>query len=83
MDAVIRFSRKNQYKKIYLAGFSLGAAVSLIYASKSRFIDKIITVSAPSDFYKIENQMYKKPGEKHLKNLSLKDFYQSARILFR
>ena len=60
MDAVIRFARKNKYKKIYLAGFSLGAAVSLIYASKSRFIDKIIAVSAPADFDKIENQMYKK-----------------------
>ena len=60
MDTVVRYARKNNYKKIYLAGFSLGAAVSLIYASKSRFIDKIIAVSAPTDFDKIENQMWKK-----------------------
>ncbi len=59
MDAVVRFARKN-YKKIYLAGFSLGAAMSLIYASKSRFINKVIAVSAPSDFSKIENEMWKK-----------------------
>ncbi|MBQ3640320.1 alpha/beta fold hydrolase [bacterium] len=59
LDAVIRYSRK-KYKKIYLAGFSLGAAVSIIYASKSRFIDKIIAVSPPADFDKIENQMWKK-----------------------
>lgn len=60
MDAVVRFARNNNYKKIYLAGFSLGAAMSLIYASKSRFIDKVIAVSAPTDFAKIENQMWKK-----------------------
>ena len=60
MDAVVRFARKFGYKKIYLAGFSLGAAMSLIYASKSRFIDKVIAVSAPSDFDKIENEMWKK-----------------------
>ena len=60
MDCVVRFARKKNYKKIYLAGFSLGAAMSLIYASKSRFIDKVIAVSAPSDFNKIENQMWKK-----------------------
>lgn len=60
MDCVVRFSRKNSYKKIYIAGFSLGAATALIYASKSRFIDKVIAVSAPTDFGKIENQMYKK-----------------------
>lgn len=60
MDAVVRFARKNGYKKIYLAGFSLGAAMVLIYASKSRFIDKVIAVSAPTDFSKIENKMWKK-----------------------
>ena len=60
MDAVVRFARKQHYKKIYLTGFSLGAAISLIYASKSRFIDKVIAVSAPADFSKIENQMWKK-----------------------
>ena len=60
MDSVVRFARKNNYRKICLVGFSLGATISLIYASKSRFIDKVIAVSAPSDFSKIENQMWKK-----------------------
>ena len=60
IDAVIRFVRKSKYKKIYLAGFSLGAAMSIIYTSKSRYIDKVIAVSAPTEFDKIENQMWKK-----------------------
>ena len=57
MDCVVRFARKNNYKKIYLAGFSLGGAMVLIYASKSRFINKVIAVSAPADFDKIENDL--------------------------
>ena len=60
IDCVVRHARGKKYKKIYLAGFSLGAAMALIYASKSRFIDKIIAVSAPTDFGKIENKMWKK-----------------------
>ena len=60
MDAVVRFARKNKYSKIYLAGFSLGAAMSIIYSSKSQFINKVIAVSAPADFDRIENQMWKK-----------------------
>ena len=60
MDCVVRYARKVDYKKIYLAGFSLGAAMALVYASKSRFTNKVIAVSAPSDFDKIENQMWKK-----------------------
>ena len=60
IDAVVRFARKNNYNKIYLAGFSLGAAMAVIYAAKSRFIDKVIAVSVPADFDKIENEMWKK-----------------------
>ncbi len=59
-DAVVRFARKYKYNRIYLVGFSLGAAMAVIYAAKSRFIDKVIAVSAPADFDKIENQMWKK-----------------------
>ena len=59
VDTVVKFARKH-YKNIYLAGFSLGAAMALIYASKSRFIDKVIAVSAPCDFSRIENQMWRK-----------------------
>ena len=60
MDVVVNFARKNEYKKIYLAGFSLGAALSLIYASQNPVVDKIIAISAPTDFDKIENQMWRK-----------------------
>lgn len=60
MDVVVRYARKNGYKKLYLAGFSLGAAVAVIYASKSIFIDKVIAVSVPVDFGKIENEMWRK-----------------------
>ncbi|MBQ9244803.1 alpha/beta hydrolase [bacterium] len=56
---VIQYAHK-KYKKIYLAGFSLGAALSLIAASKRKYIDKIIVVSAPSDFKTIENHFWQK-----------------------
>ena len=59
LDKVVRYARK-YYKNIYLAGFSLGGAMAVIYASKSKFINKVIAVSAPCEFSKIENQMWKK-----------------------
>ncbi len=34
--------------------------MAVIYGSKSVFIDKIIAVSVPTDFSKIENKMWKK-----------------------
>lgn len=60
LDVVVNFAKEYKYKKIYLAGFSLGGALALIYASENDCIDKVITVSAPCDFDKIENQMWKK-----------------------
>ena len=60
LDAVVKFAKAKNYKKIYLAGFSLGAGTSLIYASKNKDINSVIAVSAPADFGKIENQMWKK-----------------------
>ncbi len=58
MDAVIKYSAA-LYDKIYLLGFSLGGALVINYgANKHSNIDKIIAVSAPVDFYKIENRMY-------------------------
>ena len=75
LDCVVRFARK-KYKKIYLVGFSLGAAMALIYASKSRFIDKVILVSPPCDFDKIENQMWKKEAWlETFKKFELKRFF--------
>ena len=57
LDAVVNYAKEN-YKKIYLMGFSLGGAMVLIYGAIRGGADKIIAVSAPSDFYKIENRMW-------------------------
>ena len=59
ISTVIEFA-KEKYKKIYLVGFSLGGAMVLIAGSKFDFINKIIAVSAPTCFEKIENQVWKK-----------------------
>ncbi len=59
ISAVIEYADKN-YKEIYLVGFSLGAAVVLIAASTNDNIKKVIVVSPPSCFEKIENQVWKK-----------------------
>lgn len=59
LKAVVDYA-KEKYSKIYLAGFSLGGALVLIYGAEFNNIDKIIAVSAPSDFDKIENQIWKK-----------------------
>ncbi len=59
LKSVIEYAQK-KYKKIYLMGFSLGAAVSLIVCSELDVIEKLIVVSAPTCFEKIENKMWKK-----------------------
>ncbi len=59
LDAVVKFA-KSRYKEINLIGFSLGAAIVLITGAKYDFIHKIIAVSAPSCFEKIENKVWKK-----------------------
>ncbi len=57
IDIVVDFAAK-KYKKVYLFGFSLGGALVLLYGAKHKNVDKIIAVSAPVDFMKIENRMY-------------------------
>ncbi len=59
LNTVLDFA-KNNYNKIYLAGFSLGGASSIIEASENKYINKMIVVSTPSDFNKIENNWWKK-----------------------
>ena len=59
LDSVVNFAKKKGYSKIYLAGFSLGGGLVTIYAA-NHDVDKVIAVSAHSDFDKIENQMWKK-----------------------
>lgn len=58
LKTVINYAKK-QYKKIYLMGFSLGGALVIVQGAVKN-VDKIIAVSPPSDFNKIENQMWKK-----------------------
>lgn len=59
IETVIEFA-KSQYKNVYLMGFSLGAMICLNYVSSQSGIQKVIAVSPPCDFSKIENQMWKK-----------------------
>ncbi len=59
LTAVVDFAKTN-YKKIYLIGFSLGGALVLNYAANDESITKVIAVSAPTCFEKIENKMWKK-----------------------
>lgn len=63
LKCVVEFA-KSKYRKIYLLGFSLGAAVTLIHAANVNDIDKVIAVSAPSDFCRIENQMWRQEAWK-------------------
>lgn len=53
LEAVLKFAHKN-YTKVGVIGFSLGAATSLITASKFDLIDSLVAVSSPMDFGKIE-----------------------------
>lgn len=59
MKAVVEYA-KEHYKKVYLMGFSLGGALVLIHGATEKNIDKIIAVSAPHSFIKIENHIWKK-----------------------
>ncbi|MBO6088118.1 alpha/beta fold hydrolase [bacterium] len=59
LQSVVDFAKQN-YSKIYLAGFSLGGAQVLIHEALYHNVDKIIAVSAPSDFDKIENKVWRK-----------------------
>jgi pimeloyl-ACP methyl ester carboxylesterase len=58
LKAVVDFAKEN-YEKVYLMGFSLGGALALIHGAQEGNVDKIIAVSAPHSFEKIENQMWR------------------------
>lgn len=59
MTAVVKFA-KERYSKVYLMGFSLGAATSILYTSKYKDVDGVIAVSPPADFDKIEHKSHRK-----------------------
>lgn len=58
LEAVLRYAHQS-YEHVGLIGFSLGAATSLITASKCDMIDSLIAVSAPTAFDKIEYHLWK------------------------
>ena len=86
INAVINYA-KEYYKNINLLGFSLGAALVLTAgAKKENNISKIIAVSPPSSFDKIENHCWKKEAwVSTLKKCELKRWFSirpSLRGLF-
>jgi len=64
MKTVVDYA-KEHYKKIYLMGFSLGGALVLIHSALEKDVDKVIAVSAPHSFIKIENQMWRREAWWH------------------
>ncbi len=57
LQSVVNYA-KNIYKTIYLIGFSLGGAISIIYSANTEIINRLIIVSAPHSFEKINNFMW-------------------------
>lgn len=64
VKTVVNYAKKH-YKKIYLLGFSLGGALVLIHSAIEKDVDKVIAVSAPYNFKKIENHMWRKEAWGH------------------
>lgn len=59
VKAVIEYAKEN-YTRIYLMGFSLGAASCIIEVAKNKNVNALIAVSTPISFEKIENRfLYK------------------------
>lgn len=57
LQTVLDYAQKS-YQRIGVIGFSLGAATSLIAASRGDLITSLIAVSAPSEFEKIEYRFW-------------------------
>ncbi len=57
LEAVLEYAKKD-YEQIGVIGFSLGAATSLIEASRGDLITSLIAVSAPTEFSKIEYRFW-------------------------
>ena len=56
--SIVDFASKS-YERIGLIGLSLGAATSIIAASKTSLIDSIVAISAPVELEKIDYQFWK------------------------
>lgn len=59
LKTVVDYAKK-QYEKVYLMGFSLGGALVTIHSAEEKNIDKVIAISAPYSFEKIENHIWRK-----------------------
>lgn len=59
LKAVVAYAREI-YETITIIGFSLGAASAILYTAIYGGIDKLVLVSPPADFGKIENSVWKK-----------------------
>ncbi len=57
LSAVIDYAKQN-YQHIYLMGFSLGSLISVDFCAKNSGVEKLVLVSAPTDFKKIENNVF-------------------------
>lgn len=57
LKSVVNYAQK-RYKKIYLIGFSLGGAISMIYSADTAIVNRLIVVSAPHSFKKINTLMW-------------------------
>lgn len=57
LTAVINYATK-LYNKVYLIGFSMGGAISIINSAINKNVDKLIAVSAPHSFARIKHFMW-------------------------
>ena len=58
LTAVLKNFR-DQYQKIGVIGFSLGAATSIITAATTDLVDSLVAVSGPTEFGKVEFYFWK------------------------
>ena len=73
--AVVEFAQKH-YVKIGVIGFSMGAATSIITASKTEHIDSIVAISAPTEVGKIDYKFWRSD----LKNELMYDIFGKGRF---
>jgi pimeloyl-ACP methyl ester carboxylesterase len=60
LRAIAAYAKENNYEKIGVIGFSLGAAIALIEASLHQNIDSVIAVSSPMDLGSINYHFWEK-----------------------
>ncbi|MFA6141927.1 MAG: alpha/beta fold hydrolase [Candidatus Omnitrophota bacterium] len=66
LRAITAYAKENHYEKIGVIGFSFGAAIALIEASRHQNIDSVIAVSSPSDLGSINYHFWEKDMWKDL-----------------